>query len=242
VDDEVPDVRGLEQQPRADRHLLAEDGDDVVDVVAGREPAALVELAVGRQVGLRDHAEHLAAADHDGRVEHPAAAHHRRPDDEDGPQVGGGHRDVLDRRLDRLQQGVLQEQVVDRVAREAQLREHRDRDALLMARAGLLEHGTGVGGRVGRSDRDRHGRNPGEPVGVGGVEVHVGSLGIRRCWFIEVCRSGSRADRRKTDGLGAFESALRPPNPSVFRPAPPTSSPDQPAVTIATGRIGHRAG
>ena len=44
-----------------------------------------------------------------------------------------------DRRLDRLEQRVLQQQVVDGVAAQAQLGEHRDRDAVVVARPRLVE-------------------------------------------------------------------------------------------------------
>ena len=51
-----------EEQVGAERHAVAGDVDGLAAlVVAGREVAPLVELAVGRQVGLRRDAEDAAA-------------------------------------------------------------------------------------------------------------------------------------------------------------------------------------
>ena len=141
-------------------------------VVAGREPAPLVELPVGRQVGLRRDPQHPAAVDHHGAVEDAGAVHERGPDDEHREQVGRPGRDLHDGRLDALEHGVLQEEVVDGVAAQAQLGEHRHGDAVVVAGAGLLEHGARVRGGVGDRDRDRARRDPGESLGVGRVEVH----------------------------------------------------------------------
>ena len=46
--------------------------------------------------------------------------------------------------LDAVEQGVLQEQVVDGVAAQAQLGEDRHRHAVVVAGAGLLEHGAAL--------------------------------------------------------------------------------------------------
>ena len=108
-------------------------------VVAGREPAPLVELAVVRQVGLRRDAEDPAAVDDDRAVVDPVAVLERRADHDHRQQVGGGLDELGDRRTHRREEGVLQEQVVDGVAGQAELGEHRDRHALLVQRADLLE-------------------------------------------------------------------------------------------------------
>ena len=97
-------------------------------VVARREPAALVELAVVGQVGLRRDAEDLAAVDHDRAVVDPVALHERRADDEHRQQVGARLDDLGERLLHRVEQRVLEEEVVDGVAAQAQLGEHRHRD------------------------------------------------------------------------------------------------------------------
>ena len=126
---EAGDVGRPEDQVGPERHLVAVDGDrGAVPIVTGSEPAALVELPVGRQVGLRRHAQHPAPVDHHGAVEHPRALHQRRTDHEHRHQVGTRRDDLGDRRAHAREQRVLQDQVVDRVAAQAQLREHRHRD------------------------------------------------------------------------------------------------------------------
>jgi len=58
----------------------------------------------------------------------------RRPNHEHGQQVRRRHHDVEQRILDRIQQRVLQEDVLDRVARQRQFREHRQRDVVVVTR------------------------------------------------------------------------------------------------------------
>ena len=121
-------------------------------VVAGRVPAALVELAVGRQVRLRRDAEQLAAVDHDGAVVEAVAVAQRRADDEHREEIVGCLDQARDRRLDGVEHGILHHEVVDRVPGEAQLGEDRDGDGVGVAVAGGGEHGLGVR-RPGRRSR-----------------------------------------------------------------------------------------
>ena len=52
----------------------------------------------------------------------------RRTDDEHREEIRGCLDQAHDRRLDRVEHGILHHEVVDRVAGEAQLGEHRDGD------------------------------------------------------------------------------------------------------------------
>ena len=91
VQREARHVGGAEDQVGPERHARHRERDRAAaPVVAGREPAPLVELAVGRQVGLRRDTQHPPAVDHDRAVEHPGAVHQRRSDDQHRPQVGAG--------------------------------------------------------------------------------------------------------------------------------------------------------
>ncbi len=180
VHDEPGDVVGREQQVRAERHRLVGErqGDGcAAAVVAGGEPALLVELAVVRQVRLGRDAEHAAALHDDGAVQQPVAHLERRPDDEQRPQVGARLDDRREGVRRRLQEGVREVQVVDRVPRDAQLGEDGDRDAVVVARARLGEDRGGVRAGVGDGDGDGAGRHAGEAVGVGRGEVHPPSVG-----------------------------------------------------------------
>ena len=170
-------VGGVEDQVRPQGYVGAGHPDRRTPaVVAGSEPAALVELAVGREVRLGRDPQHPTAVDDDRAVEHPGAVHERRADDQDGEQVRGTLHEVGDGLVHAGQQRVLEEQVVDGVAGERELREDRDRDTLVVALAGLRKDRPGVG----RGVRDRHGDgaggDPGESLGVRRVELHASSL------------------------------------------------------------------
>ena len=147
--------------------------------IARREVALLVELAVGREVRLGGDAEDRPAVDHDGAVVDPVQAPQRRADHEHRTQVTARLDQRGDRVLDRVEQGLLEEEVVDGVAGQTELGEDRDGDAVLVAGARLGQHRLGVGRRVG--DRHGHGagRHPREALVVGGVEVHGSSLPYR---------------------------------------------------------------
>ncbi len=107
-----------------------------------------------------------------GAVVEPAVARQGRPDHEGREQPAAGVDQPLQLALHRLQERVLQQEVVDGVGREAQLREdhhaHVRRVTLLEQDQGLL----GVEGRVGYGDARDADADPDEVVGVGGEEVH----------------------------------------------------------------------
>ena len=121
-------------------------------VVAGRVPAALVELPVGRQIRLRRDAEQLAAVDHDGAVVEAVAVTQRRADDEHREELVGCLDQPRDRRLDGVEDGILHHEVVDRIAGEAQLGEDGDGDGIGIALPCRGEHRFGVR-RPGRRSR-----------------------------------------------------------------------------------------
>ena len=174
VQHEARHVLGGEQQVGPERHLRRPaEADRAAQVVAGRDLAALVELAVGRQVRLGRHAEHPAAVHDDGAVVDPVAVaerQRRRPAPAAGPP---SRRRSRQRRLDRVEQRVLQQDVLDRVAGERQLREDDEPDALVGALPGRGEHGRGVRGGV--ADRRCAGcrGDAQEAVPVGGAEVRA---------------------------------------------------------------------
>ena len=181
VEHEAREVGGTEQQVGTERHPSSPDDDRLtVAVVAGCEVPALVELAVGRQVGLGGDAQHPPAVDHDGGVEQPASVSQRCPDHEYRAELRRRGHQLTDRRLDLVQQGLLHHQVVDRVAGQRELREERHRDTFGVTGTGLREHRSRVPTRVGNRRRDRAGGDPYEALGVHGAEVHASSLPKKR--------------------------------------------------------------
>ena len=112
------------------------------EVVAGGEVAALVELAVVRQVGLRGDAEDPARLDHDRAVEQPGAVHAAgRPRRSPAAGRPRPRRRWRSRSCDGVEQGVLEEEVLDGVAAQAELGEDRDGHAVVVALARLRQHG-----------------------------------------------------------------------------------------------------
>jgi hypothetical protein len=77
VDDEAGHVVGGEQEVGAERVTGAADADLAALADTGGELPPLVELAVGRRVGLRYDAEDRAAVDDDGAVVDPVAVAQR---------------------------------------------------------------------------------------------------------------------------------------------------------------------
>ena len=94
-----------------------------------------------------------------------------RTHDDDRQQRLGRGRDGDDRAVDLVEQDVLEQQVVDGVAGQAQLGEEGHRDALRVPQPHLLDDRLGVAGRVARGDREGAGRDPREAVAVGRREV-----------------------------------------------------------------------
>ena len=151
------------------------------DAVPGGELATLVELAVVRQVQLRHHTEHLAAVDDHGGVEQPGLVAQRGADDEHRQQIGGGLDDLRQALVDRVEQGVLTQQVVDGVAGQRQFREQRDRDTEVGAAPADVDDALGVAHRVGDRDVGRARGDAGEAVAVQRVERHAPILpGVTR--------------------------------------------------------------
>ena len=163
----------LEQQVRAERDVAPGDHDGrSAPVVAGGEMPALVELAVSGKIRLGSHPVDPPPGDDDGAVEKPVHVPQRRADDQDARQLrrcrGQGGEGLFDRVENRL----LQQQIVDRIAGQTQLGEHGQDDALGTTEPSLLEHGGGITGRVGDRDRDRAGGDSDESLVVGVTKVH----------------------------------------------------------------------
>ena len=162
VEHEVPQVLGREQQVRPERRRLAGDIElEPPKTGAGGEPALLVILAVVRQEGLGDHAKDAATGDGDGAIVDPTGPPQRRAQQQDRAEVAAALDDLAERALDAGEQRVLQVEVVDRIARQPELRVDQQVDALLSRRDRLLDGRRGVPLRIGdehlrRRDADAH--------------------------------------------------------------------------------------
>ena len=114
--------------------------------------------------------------DHDGGVVDPVLITQGCADDQHRHQFGRGHDDIEQRVLDRVEQSILQQNVLDRVAGQRQLREDRQRSAVVVAGPGDSQHRLSVydGVRDGRVVRARS--HPHKSLAVRRVEIHASLL------------------------------------------------------------------
>ncbi len=100
-----------------------------------------------------------------------------RADHDDRGQALGALGEVDDRLVDGVEEDVLEEQVVDRVAGEGELGEEGHGDPVVVEALDLLEDARRIRRRIGVRDRHRARRDPGEAVPVEVAEVG-GLLGL----------------------------------------------------------------
>jgi hypothetical protein len=188
-----------QQHVGSERHGLAGEGQRAADHArAWREPATLVELAIVGQEALGDHGPHPAALYRDRGVVEPARVAQRRADHEQRRQRLALLGQCADGGLDRVEQGVLLQQVVNRVAGQAQLRQHQHRDARLVRLTHQGQHALGVGGGIRQLDLGNGGGDPDEAVTIG------------------------REERRRTQETRPFEVMLK----MSISPSPPIAPAD----------------
>ena len=112
-----------------------------------------VELAIIRQMDFRDDAEQAAAMNRKRAIIEPALMAQRRADEDQRHEIGGSGDEAVHRARDGGMQRVLQQKVVDRIARQRKLGKHRERS------------GIGVQFRQNREDRLAVCDRVGEPAG-----------------------------------------------------------------------------
>ena len=76
----------------------------------------------------------------------------------------------VSRRLHRIEQGRLQQQVLDGIGRDAEFREHGEDRSRPMAFLGERQNSIGIALRVGRMAPPGTGRHTGETVTIEGLE------------------------------------------------------------------------
>ena len=161
-----------EQQVGTERGCDVADADDAALAVPGRELTALVELPVGGQVRLGRDTQHGAAMNDDRGVVDAVPVAQRRADHQHRQQIGGCDHDVEQGVLDRVEQRILQQDVLDRVARQRQLGEDRQRHAVVVALARQPQDRRGVGRRVADRGVVRARGDPDKTLAVAVVEIH----------------------------------------------------------------------
>ncbi len=167
MEDEVGKVVGGEDQIGAERHIVP--GDRRLhprQARAGSEPALLIIFAVIGQEDLRHDAQDRAARDHHAAIVEPPVATQRRADDQHGLQPHALFRQPRQPLLDRVEECLLQEQIVDRIGGDIELRKHRKIDAARVRLAGKLERLIDVERDIAGRGHGARRRDPDEAVAV----------------------------------------------------------------------------
>jgi hypothetical protein len=117
---------------------------------------------------------------HDGRdVVDAVPVAHRQAYEKHREQVRRARDDLGERRVGGVEEGVLQQDVLERVAGQRQLREDDQPHALVVALPRGGQHGRGVGRRVADHGTQRGGRHAQEAVPVEGAKVLGGHGRVR---------------------------------------------------------------
>jgi len=133
--------------------------------------ALLVELPVVRQVALRHDAEQPPAPDRHGAVIEPVAPAQGRADDEQRREPGALLDQPRHARLDRVEQGGLQQQILDGVGGHAEFGEDRERRPGPVCLPREAQDVGGIGRRVARMAAAGAGGDAGKAVPVEGAEA-----------------------------------------------------------------------
>jgi hypothetical protein len=121
---------------------------------------------------LGHHPKQPAAVHGERRIVDPVAVAERRTHEEQRQQLARPCDQVLDGAFHRIEERVLKEQVLDRVARENELGKDDESRAPVMGFARGAQHRCRIGGRVRQRRSDRAGGDARETVPVDGSERH----------------------------------------------------------------------
>ena len=173
ADGQARNVLGREQKVGAERGMQPAERDRLAeDAGAGGEMPPLVEFAISRQVALGHDAEDVAAMDDDRAIVDAMAKAQRRADDQHGHQCRGGLDDRGKSTLDRIEQRILLDQILDRIAGQAQLGKHGNRHRLLVAVLRRRQNRPRIGRGIGHMRSGDAGRHARKSVGIDRVEAH----------------------------------------------------------------------
>jgi hypothetical protein len=199
---------GGEQQVGAERRMMARHRDRTATYpFPRRKMPPLVELAVVRQKYLRHHAEQLAAMDHEAAIVEPPFPAQWRPDHKHRQKLLAGGDQPLNLAGHGIEHRVLEQEIVDRIGREAQLREDHQRDSGLVALVHEIEYLVAVLRRLGDRDLRNANADPDELVAVGREKLgHRARCSRGRKLHLDVGN-----DSGEYKGVGSTVSSLKPP-------------------------------
>lgn len=126
--DEAGDIVRDEEKIGPERRAVAADRDlATIRRRAGGEMATLVELAIIRQMNLRHDTEQPAAVNRQRAIIEPPRLAQRCADEDERHQIDGGRDEPIDAAHDGFMQCVLQQEIVDRIARQSEFGKDRER-------------------------------------------------------------------------------------------------------------------
>ncbi len=156
-----------EQQIAAERRFVSGYLDRLTDdVLAGGELPPLVKFPVIRQIDFGHNAEQLSAMDDHAAIVEVSPVPQRRPDGKDRKEVAACGDQPIELPLHFVEHRVLEQQIIDRIGGNPELREHHQGDAGLVARSEEIEDIVGILPRIGDCDMGNAGSEADEFVAV----------------------------------------------------------------------------
>ncbi len=178
---------GGEQQIAAEGRLVSSYFDRLTnDVLARGELPPLVKFPVIRQIDLGHNAEQLSAMDDYAAIVEVSSVPQRRPDGKAREQVTACRDQPVELPLHLVEHRVLEQQIIDRIGGNPELREHHQADAGLVARSEEVQDIVGILPRIS----DRGMRNAGSEADEF-VAVRRKERGHSSSFTISICRTSS---------------------------------------------------
>ena len=188
---ETGQIACCENQVGAERHFLPAAANGQTDAVAAMgKPALLVIFAVIGQIALGDDAQQFAPRNDQRTVVDASTAPQGGAEHQHGCKIPRCLDDRGDLRLDRVEQGHLQMQIVDGIGRKREFGIEQHVDMLRVGLAGSLQNASRIIRDIRRAHLGRAGRHADKTMRVKIVEgmrvaaTHAGwafRVGISRC-------------------------------------------------------------
>ena len=131
-----------------------------------------VELAVVRKIGLRDDCKCASSVNSNRAIVEGCSLAQRCAHNDQGKKIRTGSNDGSQCALDLIKKNILKEKIIDRIPRNAQLREECDRDAAFIAASRGCNDFFSIGQWLCGMNGERHCRHARKALVVKGMEVH----------------------------------------------------------------------
>jgi len=153
----------------------------------------LVKLAIVRQKNFRDDTQKHATMDDDAAIIEVPLRPERCPDDKNREELGTRADQPIDLPHHLVEHRVLEQEIVDRIGRKTEFREHHQGDPRRVALREQVQDILGVAPRLGDRDMRHAGAEANELMAVGREKRRHSARGSRDRWLRE---SGQPASPR----------------------------------------------